>query len=233
VVRHADECAGPTLEQIDRDGALQEAIGSVYGRSRADLLRSAALGGSALHAALTAPPVALGKRNRDVPILQFALTFERLQASFYTEAARLDAISRESGRWTRVIGAHERAHVRIIEDVLGRAAGPSPFFDFHGVTEDDAAYTKTAVAMEDLTTALLIGQLPALTSRALVSAFFSLLSVEARHAAWVRHTVGVLPVAMARDAPRSLAEVGRLVQSTHFIARPPRTTSRKRPPFTG
>ena len=63
-------------------------------------------------------------------------------------------------RWARVLGAHERAHVRIIKKILGDKADRRPFFDFHGVTETDAGFTRTAVAMEDLTVALLAGVTP-------------------------------------------------------------------------
>lgn len=222
-----------TLADVDRDGAVCDSIASVYGHSRAAFLCRAALGGGTLLGALATPAPGRASSRRDTAVLNFVLTFERLQASFYTEAEQLGALRPGTDRWARVLGAHERAHVRIIKSVLGRAAGPSPFFDFHGITEDEPAFTRTAVAMEDLTTALLTGQVPRLASRALVAAFFSLLSVEARHAAWVRHSVGVLPVGAAFDPPRSLEQVARLVRSTRFVAASPRVTSRRRPPFTG
>jgi len=43
-----------TLEELDRDGALQEGIAAVYGDSRADFLRKAAIGGGTLLATLAA-----------------------------------------------------------------------------------------------------------------------------------------------------------------------------------
>ena len=63
-------------------------------------------------------------------------------------------------RWAHVLGAHERAHVRIFKKILGDKAEKRPFFNFHGVTESDDAFTRTAVAMEDLTVALLAGADP-------------------------------------------------------------------------
>lgn len=228
-----------TLEELDRDGAIQEDIADMYGESRADFLRKAVVGGSALLAALATPPVVAAQRSKanDVRIFQYALNFEYLQATFYTESERagtVAAMGRDKAVWAKTLGAHERAHVKIIRQVLGDAATKKPFFNFRGNTETEARFTRTAVAMEDLTTALLTGVTPALHSRGLVAAAFSLLTVEARHAAWARHLAGVVPVAGAFDEPKPVAEVDRIVASTRFISTlAPRTTARARPRFVG
>ena len=226
---------GLTLEQVDRDGAIGEALEAVHGGSRADFLRGAAIGSGALLAAL-ASPAAAGAKVNETAILNYGLTFEHLQASFYTETDRLGTVARMDSprqRWARTLGAHERAHVAILKKVLGKAAVGKPFFNFGGATESIDSFTKTAVAMEDLTVALLTGQLPRIQTPALISAFFSLLTVEARHAAWARRIVGVQPVAYALDRPKTLAQVDRVVASTHFIARRPKTKSSRKPRFTG
>jgi hypothetical protein len=228
------EAVVPSLDQLDADGALRESFASIPGLSRATFLRNGALGAAGLLAALAAPEAwAKPGKNNDVLILRFGLTFEHLQAQFYEEALRIGGFSHQTQVWARVIGAHERAHVRIIRSVLGSKAIPSPFFDYHGVTEHEPAFTKTAVAMEDLTTALLIGVMPLIDSPPLVAALFSLLTVEARHAAWVRHDRGLLPVASAFDEPKSISEVNRLVASTHFMKSTPKTWSKRAPRFTG
>jgi hypothetical protein len=224
-----------TLETLDRDGAILEAIAATHGATRADFLRSATVGGAALLAALSAPPVSEAKVD-ETAILNYGLTFEYLQATFYTETDRVGTVARMGRRravWARTLGAHERAHVRILKKVLGGKAVKKPAFDFGGATEAIDRFTRTAVAMEDLTVALLTGQVPRVETRPLRAAFFSLLTVEARHAAWARRIVGATPVARPLDEPKTLAEVQRLVASTHFIASKPRTTSRKPPKFTG
>jgi hypothetical protein len=132
-----------------------------------------------------------------------------------------------------VLGSHEVAHVRILRKIVGRKAINKPFFNFHGVTESESAFTKTAVAMEDLTVALLAGQAPRFHDRGLVAAVFSLLTVEARHAAWARRIAGFVPVANAFDDPKTLAQVDRVVRSTRFIASRPRMRGRRKPPYTG
>jgi rubrerythrin len=227
-----------TLEDVDRDEALLETIAALHGDTRADFLRKAALGSAALLAALAAPPSASAATSAaDLDILNFALRFERLQASFYTEAESIGTVRSMAARkqqWARTLGAHERAHVRIIKKILGNRAGPRPFFDFHGVTESDDSFTRTAVAMEDLTVALLTGIAPRMQDRALVAAIFGLLATEARHAAWARNIVQTTPAANAFDDPRSLDGVGALIGRTRFIVSAPRVRrQRRRPRVTG
>jgi rubrerythrin len=225
-----------TLEQLDRDEALLESIAILHGDTRAGFLRKAAVGSVAMLTALAAPARASAAVS-DVDILNFGLRFERLQATFYTQADELGTIGRMSARkqrWAEVLGAHERAHVRILKKILGDKAGKRPFFDFHGVTETDDGFTRTAVAMEDLTVALLSGVTPQVHDRRLTAALFGLLTTEARHAAWARNIVNTTPAARSFDEPRSLAGVRATVADTHFIAASPRMTSRRnRPRFTG
>jgi rubrerythrin len=227
-----------TLEDLDRDEALLEAVAALHGDTRAQFLRKAALGSAAVLATLAAPASAAAAPSAsDVDILNFALRFERLQASFYTEAESMGTVAKMMPRkqlWARTLGAHERAHVRIIKKVLGERAGRRPFFDFHGVTETDDSFTRTAVAMEDLTVALLSGITPRMHDRALVAALFGLLTTEARHAAWARSIVRTTPAANAFDEPRTIDAVGDLVGRTRFIASAPRVRRRRgRPRMTG
>lgn len=226
-----------TLEELDRDGAIQEGMAAVYGDSRADFLRKLALGSGALLAALASPPPAKAAKSIDQTILNYALGFEYLQSTFYTETDRVGTVAAmgdEKAFWARTLGAHERAHVKILEQVLGKAAVKKPSFNFRGTTESEEAFTKTAVAMEDLTVALLTGQAARLRSRELIAAAASLLTVEARHAAWARHIAGFVPVSGPRDRPKTLAEVDAFVASTRFISTlVPKTAARRRPRFTG
>jgi hypothetical protein len=225
------------LADIDCDEAIFEGFARVHGQSRAELLRGAALGGAALAAALvTSPPARAGSAS-DEDYLNFDLTFERMQASFYTEAERIGTIDRmgeEARFWARTLGSHERAHVRILKQVLGSSAVGTPRFDFRGATDSAEAFLRTAVAMEDLTVALLAGQVGELTKRQLVSALLSLLTVEARHAAWARRIVGGEPVKQSFDEPLPTAEVGRFIESTKFISsRSVITRASGQPRFTG
>jgi rubrerythrin len=224
-----------TLADIDRDEVLTEAIAGLCGSTRAQFLRTTALGGAAMLGALAAPANAAGMT--DTEILNFGLRFERLQATFYTQAQELgtiDSMAEPKQRWAETLGAHERAHVRIIKEVLGRRAEGRPTFNFGEANESDEAFTRTAVAMEDLTVALLTGVTPEVSDRGLTAALFGLLTVEARHAAWARHIVGTTPAPRAFDRARTVASVRGTVARTGFVARAPRTAAqRRRPRFTG
>jgi hypothetical protein len=223
-----------TLETVDHSGAIGEAFDQLTEGTRADFFRRAVVGGAALAAAVAAPAQARPRHTAmDVAILRFDLNLEYLQAAMYGEAERLREVSPRTLEWSRVVGANERGHVRALRDLLGPDAVKSPTFNFRGVTEDDRLFTQTAVAFEDLTAALLKTQVTQVDSRRVLAALVSLHSVEARHAAWIRHIAGIVPSADAFDEPTSKPKVVELVDSTNFVTSVPRTRGRRRPRYTG
>jgi rubrerythrin len=233
VESEAEAMSDLTLEQIDREGAICEALDRVYGGSRAEFLRKATLGGAALLAGLATPRSADAATAHDVDILNYALTLEYVQASFYTESERMRAFAGNARKAAQVVGAVERAHVRALRKALGSAAVKRPTFDFRGVTEDETKFLKTAVAFEDLAVAAYKAQAPLIDSKAVLAVAVSIHSVEARHAAWMRRLFGIVPAAAAFDDALSKPKVSRIVASTHFIV-PSRKTGRAgRPRFTG
>jgi hypothetical protein len=226
------------LAAVDSDGAIEEAVHDVLPRSTRDaFLRMGAAGGAvALLGAFGGRSIAaagVAQTARDVGILRFDLVLEYLQAALYTEAERLGALKPKTLSWARVVGAHERAHAVAIKQLLGSKAVRSPAFDFRGVTEDETAFIKTAVAFEELTAAILKWQAVRLDSREILAAVVTLHSVETRHAAWIRHIVGVRPVRSAFDRAAPQREMAKLIRSTRFIVSRPKTSKRRRPAFTG
>lgn len=225
-----------TLAEVDADGALQETAAAAFPTTRFAFLKRSigvlAAGGAGLVAAdgAAAP---LGKTKNDIGILRFDLVLEYLQAGLYTEAERLGALTPKTLDWARVVGAHERAHLVAIKGLLGRNTVPSPTFNYGNVTTNERAFIRTTVAFEDLTAALLKWQAPRLDSRAIVAAALTLHSVETRHAAWIRHQVGLQPAAQAFDPPASQQKMARLIASTRFVAARPRLAGRRRPRVTG
>jgi hypothetical protein len=226
-----------TLADVDVDGALQETAAEAFPESRAAFLRrsvaAAVVGVGGLFAAETAEAAGIAKTKNDIAILRFDLVMEYLQAGLYTEAERLGALTAKTLGWARVVGAHERAHVAALKGLLGRKIVPSPTFNYGNVTSNERVFIRTAVGFEDLTAALLKWQAPRLDSRPIVAAAVTLHSVETRHAAWIRHLIGLQPAANAFDKPASQQRMARLIASTHFIASRPRLAGRTRPRVTG
>jgi len=221
------------FHKLDVDGALAEAADGA-GLMTRGMFVAGALGVSAVAAIGADEAAGQGKLGKgDQSILNYALTLEYLQASFYTEAERLKALKGDPAKAARKLGSVERAHVKAFRDVLGRKAVGRPSFDFQGVTEKSRAFLKTAVAFEDLAVAAYAGQAARLKSASAITSAVSIYSVEARHAAWMRYLFGLNPAAKAFDQPRSRAQITKVVRSTNFIAAPPKTKGKRSPSFTG
>jgi hypothetical protein len=223
-----------TIAEIDSDGALRAAAATLPTRSQ--FLRRA--GGSAglgmFGLGLLTATARAGAAKSDVAILNFALTLEYLQASFYTEAERVGALKGALADQARVVGSHERAHVAAFRAVLGRAAVKRPHFDFHGATESAKSFRATAVAFEDLAVGAYKEQLPSIRSDQYLAAAISIHSVEARHAAWIRRLAGIVPASKAFDEPLSDRQTVQIVNSTHFVTLSvPETSANRSPSFTG
>ncbi|CAN0356639.1 unnamed protein product, partial [Phaeothamnion confervicola] len=220
------------VDHLDPSGSIAEAAFRAGSLSRRALLVTAVGGGASL---ALAPLGASGKgaRAQDTAILNFALTLEYLQAAFYSEAERRKALTGDNAGAAKLIGAIERAHVAALVGLLGRDAGPSPFFDFQGTTEDDDKFVKTSVGFEDFSAAAYQGALTQLNAPALVSGAASIHTVEARHAAWLRFLQGLQPATRGLDDPIDAVEATRLVKSTGFIRPRARTETSSAPPFAG
>lgn len=224
-----------TLSRIDSSGVFDETASAALGETRASFIKRSvgvASGAGALLFAADAE-AALGETKNDIAILRFDLVLEYLQAGLYTEAERLGALTPTTLAWARVVGAHERAHVQAIKGLLGPNAVPSPGFNYRDVTSNEQAFIKTAVAFEDLTAALLKWQAPRLDSRAIVAAAVQLHSVETRHAAWIRHIVGLEPATTAFDKPASQHRMAQLIDSTHFVSSKAKLSTKTEPRQTG
>ena len=217
------------LSDIDRDDAIGEALDALHGSTRAAFIRRGLVGSAALLAA-TAAPASAAPGRRDAAILNYALTLEYVQDSFYSEVERIGSLTGGLAEQARVVGAHERAHVKSLREVLGSKAVKRPRFDFRGATEDEDAFRQTAVAFEDLAVAAYKAQAPLIQSRAYLVPALAIHSVEARHAAWIRRLAGEIPAADAFDEPRSMRSTLGIVADTNFVVR---TRSRRKPKFTG
>ena len=234
-----------TIDAVDSDGAIRESLDAVQGDTRARFLAKAGLfGGGAFGGAallgLTAEGASAQTAKSDVAILNFALTLEYLEAAFYTEAEKMLNLSGELALFTRVVGAHERAHVSALRSVLGSKAVKKPRFNFRGTTESESKYRATAQVLEDTGVKAYKGQAPLIKSNAILASALAIHAVEARHASWIRDLNGAPPAPTAFDKPLSKSAVLAAVAKTRFIVAAPKRTTRRRgtngatsPNFTG
>jgi rubrerythrin len=220
-----------TFGELDQDGALEEAMASIHGDTRAGLLRKALVGGAALLGAGAIPATAAAQADSDVHILNYALTLELIQDSFYSEVERLGAIKGPLAEQARIVAAHERAHVRAFQKVLGDKAVKRARFDFRGATENASRFRQTAVAFEDLAVAAYKGAAPLIKGKAYLVPALAIHTVEARHAAWIRRLANIIPSADAFDEPQSEASVLRVVEQADFTVE--MQASGRSPRFTG
>jgi hypothetical protein len=187
------------------------------GWTRARALRAVAGGGLLLTAG-----TALGMRagvgtsaaapspRQDVEILNVFLVLERVQEALYGEAARRGRLQGELLEFAKAAGAQETEHVRFLVERLGGRAGRPPRTDFGDVAERDESFRDLAIELEEATIGAYIGQGGNLT-REEVGQVARMVSVEARHAAWIRDLAGLNPAPRAADpASDPEAALGRL-----------------------
>jgi hypothetical protein len=178
--------------------------------------RRGALGIAAL-GALAAVPVAgrligLGdafaapSKSQDARILQLVLQVEYTQVAFYEQALQKASLQGELLEFARTALAHERAHLDAIKQALGGKAGPRPRFAFGAAVRNPDQFKRTAIRLEDIAIAGYNGQAANLTPATLAAAA-TIVSVEARHASWVRTLAGEVAAPEAVDKPITAAQV--------------------------
>lgn len=212
----------PTLDELDRDGALREAADAVSDRATFIKRSGAFVGGGLLLGSL---PVAFagaaGTPSGDVKILNYALTLEYLEAAFYAEAVSKGALDGSLKTFANVVAQHEAAHVAALQKALGSAAVKKPTFDFKGTTSDAKKFAGTAQVLEDTGVSAYEGQATAIQTPAVLMAAGSILPVEARHAAWIRDINGAgnspVPAPDAFNPELSMSAVLAAVKQTGFI----------------
>jgi rubrerythrin len=232
------------LEAIDVDGAVRETAGEAVDGlgtdTRGQFLRRAGLAGGALvgggailsalaPTALAAhaggrPPAKFGKG--DIGILNYALTLEYLESSFYNEATSHQNKSSflSNGQATvflKTVTDDENAHVKALKKVLGKHAVKKPKFDFHGTTSDQAKFLATSMALENTGVHAYAGQAFNIKEPKVLAAALSIITVEARHAGVVgllaHNTEKAIAPHGAFDTPYTAAKVLKAVAATKFI----------------
>jgi Ferritin-like domain len=213
------------LEELDRDGAIQEAAAGLQEHNRAQFMkRTGVFVGGGL--ALGAIPVALAGASGslpagDVKILQYALTLEYLEAAFYAEAVKAGKLSGGVATFASVVAGHEAMHVSALKTTLGSKSIASPKFDFKGTTNSTKTFLATSSVLENTGVQAYEGQVGNIKTPAVLAAAGSIFAVEARHASWVDDLIGhggsPLPAPVAFNPSLSMSAVLAAVKGTGFI----------------
>ena len=153
---------------------------------------------------------------KDAEILNFALLLEYVQAGLYADALARKTLTGERREFAKVVGEHERTHIAFIRKALGGKARKPPKLDFGDDTATPETFTDVALKLEDLGVAAYNAQAPNLTRPALAAAA-RIVSVEARHAAWIRAIAGVTPAPDAAEPPASARRVAATLKGSGYL----------------
>ena len=133
------------------------------------------------------------------------LQLEYTQVAFYEQALRDAGLHGELRVFAQTALGHERQHLAAIRKALGSDAGPKPRFDFGQQTKSRDAFWRAAIKLEDIAVSAYNGQATNLTAPTLAAAA-TIVSVEARHAAWVRAISGQVAAPEPVDKPITAKE---------------------------
>ena len=232
------------LHDIDVDGAVREtaaeAMDALDGDTRSQFLRRAGLaggalvGGGAILGALAPaamafttgdrPPAKFGKG--DIGILNYALTLEYLESSFYNGATANQhkhgfIKDFETRVFLRAVTDDENQHVKALKKVLGRHAIKKPKINFHGDNAVESKFRTAAFTFENEGVHAYSGQAFNIKDPKVLAAALSIVTVEARHASVIglirqRSEFGITPNG-AFDKAYGASRVLKDVTSLNYI----------------
>ena len=209
------------IDLFDSADMLDGSVASHRGSRRHVLGRALVTGGTIVAGSVviaTLPRLAVSAPSpaQDTEILNFALLLEYIESAFFTEASVKGNLSGELLEFADTVRGHERAHVAFLRGALGNKAREQPTFDFGKATREPAAFTAAAVSLQDLAVAAYNGQAANLTTGALEAAA-KIVSVEARHAGWIRAIAGKNPAPEATEVPVTAKEATAAVNKTKWV----------------
>jgi rubrerythrin len=187
----------------------------VHGTTRAAFLLRGALSAGALLGAGAAGPFvrdALAQESGgDLEILNFALTLEYLESTFYERAVmKGKGLSSEARALAVEIRDNERSHVDALRTAITGSGGKpveAPDVGFGLAFTSEAKFLELAQALEDTGVSAYNGAAPSIESIEILAAAGSIVQVEARHAALIRLMRGQLPAPDAFDKPLDAQQV--------------------------
>lgn len=205
-----EELAHPELAAVHVDSDSEDL-------SRSDVLVKGALAAGAIYGTLAVGPFvrrALGAMGGgDVDILNFALTLEYLESTFYEEAKSRAKAKGELKSLVNLLAEDEQQHVEALAATVKKLGGKpvaEPKFNFE--YSDTAGFLKLAQTFEDTGVSAYNGAAPMIKSKEVLAAAGGIVQVEARHAAAIRLQNSEEPAPAAFDTPLSEAKVLKAVE---------------------
>ena len=128
----------------------------------------------------------------DIGILNYAYALEQLEAAFYTQiiSAPYSGISAMEKTYLTDIMAHEVAHREFFKAALGSSAIQSLQVNFSSIDfTSRTSVLGTAMAFEDLGVSAYNGAGKLISNPDYLTLAGKIVSVEARHAAWIRDMI--------------------------------------------
>lgn len=149
----------------------------------------------------------------DIDILNYALTLEYLERKFYregianhTEGAFLEAgFTKEFYQNLLIIKSDEETHVDFLAGALMDKAIPEPSFAFP--TTDVKSFVGLSAILEGVGVSAYLGAAAVIMNKEYLTAAGAILTVEARHAAYVRAAIGQKPFPAPFDTPLNFNQV--------------------------
>ncbi|KAI1199611.1 ferritin-like domain-containing protein [Nemania serpens] len=146
----------------------------------------------------------------DVDILQFALTLEWLEASFYQQGFakfsddQFTALGLNQAQLAdlKSIGSSEEAHVGLLQSAIAQAGvQPVQPCEYNFGFTDAAGMVATAGVLENVGVSAYLGAAPLVSDGKILSTAASILTVEARHQSFIRAASGVAASPSPLDTP--------------------------------
>ena len=202
--------------------ANPELAGVTVDEDSGDLSRSEVILKGALAAGAAYGTLAIGPYVRralamsgggDVEILNFALTLEYLESTFYKGAKSRAKASGELKSLVNLLAEDEQQHVEALTATIKQLGGKpvaEPKFDFP--YNGTAGFLKLAQTFEDTGVSAYNGAAPMIKSKDVLAAAGGIVQVEARHAAAIRLQNGDQPAPVAFDPALSEAKVLKAVE---------------------
>ena len=203
---HDSEFVNPELAEVEMEPLSRSAL----------LLKGAMAAGAVYGLGMVTPFVRnafASSDTGDIDILNFALTLEYLESSFYQEAKSKAKASGDLKSLIDLISGDEDQHVAALIASIKQLGGTpvvEPKFDFP--YKDTAGFLKLAQTFEDTGVSAYNGAAPMISSKGVLASAGSIVQVEARHAAAIRLQNMDEPAPDAFDPSLSKAQVTKAVQ---------------------